>query len=56
MPVPYSRRRRRREQLAKELPPGLRGRIALRHVEAVSKFSPQTQRTLAEALEAGLQR
>ena len=53
MPVPYTQRRRRREQLAAELSPELQGRITLRQVEAVSKFSPQTQRTLAAALEAG---
>jgi transcription-repair coupling factor (superfamily II helicase) len=40
--------------LADELPPDLRGRIALRHVEAVSQFSPQTQRTLAEVLATGI--
>jgi hypothetical protein len=54
VPVPYAERKKRRQQLADELPPNLRGRIALRHVEAVSGFSPQTQRTLAEALEAGI--
>ena len=54
MPVPYADRKKRRQQLAEELLPDLRGRIALRHVEAVSQFSSRTQRTLAEALEAGL--
>ena len=54
MPIPYSERKKRGEQLAKELPPELRGRIALRHVETKSPFSPQTQRTLAAALETGL--
>lgn len=53
MPVPYAERKKRRKKLAAELPPDLQGQIALRHVEAVSAFSPQAQRTLAEALAAG---
>ncbi len=54
MPVPYAQRRQRRQQLAEGLHPGLRGRIALRHVETVSKFSPEAQGRLAEALDAGV--
>jgi hypothetical protein len=52
MPVPYDQRRRRRQQLVEGLPPGLRGRIALRHVETVAKFSPLVQRRLVEAIAA----
>jgi len=54
MPVPYAQRRQRRQQLAEGLPPGLRGRIALRHVETVVKFSPEAQRRLAEAITVGV--
>ena len=54
MPVPYAQRRQRRQQLAEGLPPGLRGRIALRHVETVAKFSPEVQHRLAEAINAGV--
>jgi hypothetical protein len=52
MPVPYAQRRQRRQQLAEGLHPSLRGRIALRHVETVAKFSPEAQHRLAEALAA----
>ena len=54
MPVPYAQRRERRQQLAEGLHPSLRGRIALRHVETVSKFSSETQCRLAEAIDAGV--
>ena len=54
MPVPYTQRRQRRQQLAEELHPSLRGRIALRHIETVSKFSPESQCRLAEAIDAGV--
>ncbi|MGD2157044.1 MAG: hypothetical protein PVG14_00180 [Anaerolineales bacterium] len=54
MPIPYKERRRRRHKLVEELPPSLRDRIALRNVEAVTKFSSQTQEILAEALDAGI--
>ena len=54
MPVPYAQRRERRQQLAEGLHPSLRGRIALRHVETVSKFSSETQCGLAEAIDAGV--
>jgi hypothetical protein len=50
VPVPYEQRRQRRQQLAEKLPPGLRGRIALRNVEAVAQFSPETQQRLAESI------
>lgn len=53
MPVPYAQRRERRQQLAEGLHPSLRGRIASRHVETVSKFSSETQCRLAEAIDAG---
>lgn len=32
----------------------MRGRIALRHVETVAKFSPEAQGRLAEAIDAGI--
>jgi hypothetical protein len=54
MPVPYEQRRRRRQQLVEGLPPGLRGRIALRNVEAVAKLPPEAQRRLAEAIDTGV--
>jgi len=54
VPVPYDQRRRRREQLTAELLPDLRKWIALRHVETVAKFSPETQLRLAEAIKAGV--
>ena len=54
MPVSYAQRRQRRQQLAKGLHPRLRGQIALRHIETVSKFSPESQCRLAEAIDAGI--
>ena len=54
MPVPYAQRRQRRQQLAEKLHPSLREQIALRHIEAVSKFSPEVQSRLAEAIDAGV--
>lgn len=54
MPVPYAQRRQRRQQLVKGLHPSLRGRIALRHIETVSKFLPASQGKLAEAIDAGV--
>jgi hypothetical protein len=54
VPVPYAQRRQRRQQLAKGLHPSLRGQIALRHIETVSKFSPESQCRLAEAIDAGV--
>jgi hypothetical protein len=53
VPVPYDQRRRRREQLTEELPLDLRKWIALRHVETVAKFSPETQQRLAKAIKDG---
>ncbi|MGD2156081.1 MAG: hypothetical protein PVG14_06445 [Anaerolineales bacterium] len=53
MPIPYAQRRQRRQQLLEELPPGLRGRIALRNVEAVAKLTPEAQQKLMEAIDAG---
>ena len=55
MPVPYDQRRQRRQQLAEKLPVGLRGRIALRNVETVAKFSPETQQRLAKAIRKDVQ-
>lgn len=55
VPVPYDQRRQRRQQLAEELPSGLRGRIALRNVETVAKFPPETQQRLAEAIRNDVQ-
>jgi len=54
VPVPYAQRRQRRQQLAEGLHPSLRGQIALRHIETVSKFSPEVQSRLAEAIDAGV--
>jgi hypothetical protein len=54
MPITYEQRRRRRQRLVEGLPPGLRGRIALRNVEAVAKLPPEAQGRLAEAIDAGV--
>ena len=54
MPISYDQRRQRRQQLAAGLHPELRERIALRHVEIVSKFSNESQGKLAEAIAAGV--
>jgi hypothetical protein len=55
MPIAYTERKKRRQALLQGLVPELRQRLALRHVEAVIKLPPQAQRTLAEALSAGVQ-
>lgn len=54
MPIPYTQRRQKRQQLAEELPPDLRDHIALRHVETVSKFSSDMHHRLAEAIAANV--
>jgi hypothetical protein len=54
MTLTYTQRRERITQLAEQLPLNLRGRISLRNVEAVSHLPPETQQTLAHALDAGL--
>jgi hypothetical protein len=54
MPIKYAERKKRRQALLQGLVPELRQRLALRYVEAVIKLPPQAQRTLAEALSAGL--
>jgi hypothetical protein len=54
MPISYAERKKRRQELLQELAPELRQRLALRHVEAVAKLPRAAQRTLAEALTAGL--
>jgi hypothetical protein len=54
MPIPYPERRRRRQKLSEELPPALRGRIALRNVEEVAKLPLDSQQTLAEVLDVGV--
>ena len=56
MPIPYAERKKRRQALLQQLAPELRQRLALRHVEAVAKLTPEAQQTLAEALSAGLRR
>jgi len=54
MPIAYAERKKRRQALLQQLPPELRQRLALRHVEAVVKLPEEARRTLAEALKAGL--
>jgi hypothetical protein len=54
MPISYAERKKRRQALLQGLKPELRERLALRHVEAVAKLSPQAQRTLASALSSGM--
>jgi hypothetical protein len=54
MPIAYAERKKRRQALLQGLVPELRQRLALRHVEAVIKLPQEAQRTLAEALVAGL--
>jgi hypothetical protein len=56
MLIAYAERKKRRQELLQELAPELRQRLALRHVEAVAKLTPEAQQTLAEALSAGLRR
>jgi len=52
----YQAKKKRWLELAARLPVGLKGRIALRNVEAVSLLEPEAQQTLASALDAGLER
>jgi hypothetical protein len=54
MPISYAERKKRRQALLQGLVPELRQRLALRHVEAVARLHQEAQRTLAEALSAGL--
>jgi len=54
MPIAYAERKKRRQELLNQLAPELRDHLALRHVEGVAKLSREGQRTLAEALTAGL--
>ena len=51
----YQSKRKRWKRLQAELPDSLRPHVSLRNVEAVSKLTPDAQRTLAEAIEAGMQ-
>jgi hypothetical protein len=50
----YQAKKKRWLELAARLPPELKGRIALRNVEAASLLKPEAQQTLAKALDAGL--
>lgn len=54
MPIAYAERKKRRQELLEQIAPELHDRLALRHVEAVAKLPQSAQRTLAEALTAGL--
>ena len=50
----YASQKRRLLKLQKQLPEGLRGRVALYNVQAVLDLSPVAQATLVRALELGL--
>jgi hypothetical protein len=54
MPISYAARKKRRQALLQQLPPVLRERLALRHVEAVVRLPLGAQDTLGMALSAGL--
>jgi hypothetical protein len=52
----YASKRERWQKQLDALPDTLRGHISLRNVEAVSALSPAAQHTLAQAIQAGLNR
>ena len=52
----YTSKRERWSKQIDALPESLRGHISLRNVEAVSALSPEAQQTLAQAIQAGLNR
>ncbi len=52
----YASKRERWQKQLEALPESLRGHISLRNVEAVTPLSPQAQETLAQAIQAGLNR
>jgi len=54
MPISYAERKKRRQAMLQGLAPELRQRLALRHVEAVTKLAPEAQQTLVHALTGGL--
>jgi len=52
----YASKRERWQKQLDALPDTLRGHISLRNVESVSALSPAAQQTLAQAIQAGLNR
>ncbi len=54
MPIPYTQRRKFRLKLIEQLPPALRGKIALRNIETFASFPAQARQALENAVLAGL--
>jgi hypothetical protein len=52
----YQSKRERWQRMLEALPIGLQKHISLRNVEAVAGLTPQAQKRLAEAIQAGLKR
>ncbi len=52
----YQSKRERWQRMLEALPVGLQEHISLRNVEAVAGLTPQAQKQLAEAIQAGLKR
>ena len=55
MPIPYTQRRKFRLKLIEQLPPALRGKIALRNIETFASFPAQARQSLENAVLAGLE-